>query len=161
MSLLNRNEIRRLEKAAREKDKTKLAEWAGQFETQISESYRLEYEKQYQDEIQSSINNFLIALAYTLYFSEELLIDKTRLPNFIEDLMVTVDMYRTGESKPIDYLDQLKEAGVIFDKEDCNYNEIFNKRIERLEEMSRDYHKKLKELGINVFDYDEKGDIKN
>ena len=61
-SLLNRNEIRRLEKAAREKDKKHLLEWAIQFE----DSIRRIFEKEYQDEIQTSVDNFMIAVAYTL-----------------------------------------------------------------------------------------------
>ena len=36
-NLVNRNELRRLEKAAREKDKTKLAEWIKNFENYLQE----------------------------------------------------------------------------------------------------------------------------
>ena len=37
--LVNRDELRRLEKAAKDKNKKKLAEWAGQFEQQVINLY--------------------------------------------------------------------------------------------------------------------------
>ena len=40
MSLINRNDIRRLEKAAREKDKKHLLEWADRLEQQISQDLK-------------------------------------------------------------------------------------------------------------------------
>ena len=49
-SLLNRDEIRRLEKAAKDKNKIKLATWAAQFEDQISEYYRKDFEEKYKEE---------------------------------------------------------------------------------------------------------------
>ena len=45
---MNRNDIRRLEKAARDKNKQKLVEWGTQFENYIKEDYRRRYEKLYQ-----------------------------------------------------------------------------------------------------------------
>ena len=66
-NLLDRNELRRLEKAAREKDKKHLMEWAIAYEDML----RKEYEKAYEDEIQNAIDNFLVAIAYTLHFNEK------------------------------------------------------------------------------------------
>ena len=50
-SIVGREEIRRLEKAAREKDKRKLAEWIKSFETQLDTILRKDYEKAYKDEV--------------------------------------------------------------------------------------------------------------
>ena len=63
---MDRFELRRLEKAAREKDKRHLIDWAKQYEDQIEANLRKEYEKVYQEEIQNSIDNFVVALSYTL-----------------------------------------------------------------------------------------------
>ena len=113
-NLLNRNELRRLEKAAREKDKKHLMGWAMAYEDML----RREYEKAYEDEIQSAINNFLVAIVYTLHFNEKTRFGPKKLPDFMEDLMVTVDMYRTGEYKPDEYLDELAKCGIYFEKHD-------------------------------------------
>lgn len=115
-NMLNRDELRRLEKAAREKDKQHLKEWAMSYEDML----RREYEKAYEDEIQNAINSFLVAIAYTLHFSETTHFGPKKLPDFMEDLMVTVDMYRTGEYKPDEYLGELKKCGIYFEKHDWN-----------------------------------------
>ena len=113
---MNRNELRRLEKAAREKDKKHLAEWAKNYENQISFLLRKEYEARYQDELANSIDNFMIAVAYTAKYCESTLLNSETLPDFMEDLFVTLDLYRTGEYKPEEYLEELKKDGVSFDK---------------------------------------------
>ena len=50
-SLLGRDEIRRLEKAARDKNKQKLIDWIRQFEHQLDTLLRKDYEKMYQEEV--------------------------------------------------------------------------------------------------------------
>ena len=150
MGILNRTELRRLEKAAREKDKRHLVEWANQYDNQI----RLEYEKAYQDEINHSINVFLTAVAYTAHFSEETHLGKKKLPSFMSDLFVTIDMFRTGEYKPEEYKEELEKNGI--------YPDIYNyktrtKRIITIVGMLDDIdiiHSKERELtfkGYMVF----------
>lgn len=112
---MNRDELRRLEKAAREKDKKHLAEWAANYENQVNYLVRREYEKHYQDEIKNSIDNFCLALAYTAHFCEATLLDENTLPEFMEDFFVTVDMFRTGEYKPEDYKEELEKCGFVMD----------------------------------------------
>lgn len=116
MGILNRNELRRLEKAAREKDKRHLVDWAKQYDNQI----RLEYEKAYHEEIDHSINVFLTAVAYTAHFSEETKLGKKKLPEFMEDLFVSIDMFRTGEYKPEEYKEELEKNGIYQDMYDYN-----------------------------------------
>lgn len=113
-NLLNREELRRLEKAAKEKDKRHLMEWATAYENML----RREYEKAYQEEIENAINNFLVAIVYTLHFSEKTKFGSKKLPEFMEDLMVTVEMYRTGEYKPDEYLEELDKCGIHFERHD-------------------------------------------
>lgn len=133
-SLLNRNEIRRLEKAAREKDKKHLLEWARRFE----DSIRRIFEKEYQDEIQTSIDNFMIAVAYTLYFSEETVIkDKKDVGEFMSDLFSTLDLYRTGEYNPQEYKDILNKVGVFFDEYD--YSKLYKNKLDKLDRLIKKY----------------------
>ena len=117
-SLVNRNEIRRLEKAAREKDKTKLITYLQAFESQIDNNFRRDYEKAYQDEVNNSLHNIITAVVYTLYYSEENFIDKKNLADFMADLFVSIDMFRTGEYTPSDYEKQLAEENVFIDDYD-------------------------------------------
>lgn len=109
--MFNRDEIRRLQKAARDNNKTALRDWLIQYDNAI----RQEYDKAYKDELSSSIDNFMIAVAYTAHFSETTELDKDSLPEFMEDLFVTIDMFRLKEYIPQEYIDELKKCGIILD----------------------------------------------
>lgn len=143
--LVNRDEVRRLEKAAREKDKKHLGDWINQFVNRMDVIFRKEYEALYQDEINNSVQNLLLALAYTLHFSEEFHLDKDHLPDFINDLMVTIDMFRTGEYKPEDYKEELEKCGVYLD-ESFDYQRVYKERLKQLNELTTKYIDMYKEL---------------
>lgn len=115
-SVVTREEIRRLEKAAKDKDKRKLAEWADQFEDQIRENLISQYKKIFTDELNDAIDVFTLAIAYTLRYNEYTQFDDVKLPDFMEDMYVTVDMFRTGEYSPEDYFDDLEKCGIHFDR---------------------------------------------
>ena len=119
-NLVNRNELRRLEKAAREKDKSKLADWIKNFENQLDNNFRRDYEKAFQEELNHSIENIFTAVVYTLYYSEENYINKENLADFMADLFVSLDMFRTGEYTPKEYADQLAEERVSIAKYDSD-----------------------------------------
>ena len=104
-SLINKSEIRRLEKAARDKDKRKLVDWAKQFEEQM----RVEYEKAYQDELGSAIDIFTLTIVYTLHFNQKTRFGGKRIDDFMKDLYETVDMFRRGEAVPDDYRKELED----------------------------------------------------
>lgn len=107
-NIINRSELRRLEKAARDKNKDKLLEWIIQFDNQI----RMEYENTYKKELADSIDNFCTAVAYTARFSETTHLGPKKLPEFMDDLFVTIDMFRVGEFKPEDYEEELRKCGI-------------------------------------------------
>lgn len=127
MSLIDRASLRRLEKAAREKDKRKLAEWMEQFEYQMENIFSREYEDAYHKRVQDAVDNIMIAVAYTLHFSEETKFGPKKLPSFIEDLLVTIDLFRTGEYKPSEYSDELAKAGIILDVVD--YDKVYKNAL--------------------------------
>ena len=124
---MDRSEIRRLQKAAKENNKLALGAWASQFEDNLRRMYDREYERAFQQELVSAIDNFMTAVAYTAIFSEETKLNKESLPSFMEDVYVTVDMYRTGEYHPKEYKKILEENGVQF--EDYCYRKKHRKTI--------------------------------
>lgn len=128
--LVNREELRRLEKAARDKDKKKLIDWMSKFEDYV----RQEYEDNFKEELGDAVANFMLAVAYTLRFSEETEFGQKRLSTFMEDLYSTIDLYRTGEYKPEEYKESLEKAGVFVNEYDyCRLyreqKELHNKRL--------------------------------
>ena len=60
---MNREDIRAFEKAA--KDKNNLKNLLQNYEARIYNNLRKEFNKAYHDELDDSIQNFLIAIAYT------------------------------------------------------------------------------------------------
>ena len=112
-SLINRDELRRLEKAAKDKNKIKLADWAKQFENQIAKEYQEKFEKDLKEGMSDTIDNFVLTIVYTLRFNESTKFGKKRIDSFMDDLLETIDMFRRGEAVPEDYRNQLKEEGII------------------------------------------------
>ena len=107
------NEIRRLQKAAREKNISHLIDWLNQFDDQV----RREYENTFQKELSEAIDNFCVGIAYALRFSEKTKFGEKRIKEFLDDIFITLDMFRKGEYSPEDYKKQLSESGIkIFDK---------------------------------------------
>ena len=129
-SLLGREEIRRLQKAAKDNNKQKLKDWVFQFEEQMDTLIKMSYEQHYEDEIANSVSNFLIAIAYTAYFSEESKVDKDNIADYMADLFATIDMFRTGEYTPQEYKEELEKCGVMVDDvTGYDYNKIYKDYI--------------------------------
>lgn len=109
--LLDRNEIRRLEKAARDKDKMKLADWAKQFENQVKSIY----EKRYKEILNYSIDSFFVAIVYTLHFNENCKFGDKRVKDFLNDLTATVQGFENGQYSPEEYKEILKNEKVYYE----------------------------------------------
>lgn len=101
-SLINRDELRRLEKAAREKNKQHLYQWAVQFEKAISQEIQLEYEKAYDGQLGNSIDTFVLAIIYTLYRDSNVTVKPGKLEFFLDNLFKNVEKYKTMSIKPED-----------------------------------------------------------
>ena len=91
---------------------------------------KMSYEQHYEDEIANSVSNFLIAIAYTAYFSEESKVDKDNIADYMADLFATIDMFRTGEYTPQEYKEELEKCGVMVDDvTGYDYNKIYKDYI--------------------------------
>ena len=113
---MDRNEIRRLQKAARDNNKIALFEWGDQFENQIRNELTKKFDDYYHYQLLDSIDNLLVALCYTALFSESTPeLNENNLSDFMDDLFVTIDMFSRGEYSPKDYYDKLKECKINID----------------------------------------------
>ena len=107
--IFNRDELRRLEKAAKDKNKSKLTDWARQFEDQLRE----EYNKAYKEELSDAIDNFVLTIVYTLHFNEKTKFGNARIKDFMDDLFATINLYTTEEYKPEEYRKIHAKEGII------------------------------------------------
>lgn len=119
---LNREEYR----AVRNMSKDEMETWLQNRNVGMYNALRKEFNDAYKDELDSSIQNFITAIAYTLHFSDELNLKQDELASFMDDLFVSVDMFRRGEYNPEDYREQLKEDGIVIAKYD--YDRLYREK---------------------------------
>lgn len=111
--LLDKNEIHRLVKAARDKDLRKLADWGTQFEDSIRREYDRVFEKRIKEELLDAIDNFIVAIVYTLHFNEKCNFGPKRIDDFMEDLLSTIDNFTDKSYSPEEYKKILEKDGII------------------------------------------------
>ena len=163
-SLVSRDEVRRLEKAAREKDKTKLYDWARQFEVSISSHLQDGYEKLYQNELANGLDVFLLSSIYVLLNDENVEIKEENLEFFIDNFHKVLDGFRTGNYIIEDFTEKLRELGLKL--EDYHYEHRVTDIIvfvidDKYEEARNNLLKKLKEMQVIILELDNfKGDEK-
>ena len=135
--MLTRDEYRKIKSFS----KDQMDKWLGYEKNMMYNTLRKEFNNAYKDELDSSIQNFLIAIAYTLHFNEDIHLEKDELASFMSDLFVSVDMFRNGEYKPEEYEQQLKEDGVSFEKYD--YDKLYREQREKYDKQIKWYQDKL------------------
>ena len=134
---LSRDEFRTLKGFS----KDQLEKWLQGYYNITYNSLRKEFEDAYKDELDSSVQNFITAIAYTLHYSEDAHLQHDELNSFMEDLFVSVEMFRKGEYNPEEYREQLREDGIeiakydydrLYREKDAPYKEKYDKLVEFL-----------------------------
>ena len=132
---LNRDEFRNLKSFSREQ----MEKWLQGYYNMTYNSLRKEFNDAYKDELDSSVQNFITAIAYTLHYNEDVHLQRDELNSFMEDLFVSVEMFRKGEYNPEDYREQLREDGIeiakydydrLYREKDAPYKEKYDKLVE-------------------------------
>lgn len=136
---LNRDEYRTIKGMSKEQ----IERWLQGYYNVIYNNLRKEFEDAYKDELDSSIQNFITAIAYTLHYNEEVHLQRDELVSFMDDLFVSVDMFRRGEYRPEEYEEQLKEDGIeiakydydrLYREKDAPYKEKYEELVKFLNE---------------------------
>ena len=141
--ILSRDDYRKIKNYS----KTEMENWLQLRDDVMYATLRKEFNNAYKDELDNSIQNFLFAIAYTLHWNEDVAITSEKMASFMEDLFITVDMFRTGEYKPEEYAEELKKDGVEFKPYD--YDKIYRGRIEEINMRQQKASMLLSELIIN------------
>lgn len=136
---LSREEFRSIKGFSREQ----MGKWLQGYYNVTYNSLRKDFETTYKDELDSSVQNFITAIAYTLHFNEDVNLQHDELNSFMEDLFVSVEMFRKGEYNPDDYREQLKEDGIViaeydydrlYREKDAPYKEKYEELVKFLNE---------------------------
>lgn len=136
---LSRDEFRRIKSYSKEE----MERWVQAQYNVTYNALRKEFNDNYKDELDNSVQNFITAIAYTLHYSEDTNLKHDELNSFMEDLFVSVEMFRKGEYNPEDYREQLREDGIeiakydydrLYREKDAPYKEKYDKLVEFLNE---------------------------
>ena len=136
---LSRDEFRSIKGMSKEQ----MERWLQGYYNVTYNSLRKEFEEAYKDELDSSIQNFITAIAYTLHYNEDVHLQHDELVSFMDDLFVSVEMFRKGEYRPEEYEEQLKEDGIeiakydydrLYREKDAPYKEKYEELVKFLNE---------------------------
>jgi len=118
IKLFDKNELRRLEKAAKDKNKTKVAEWGKDFERRLSTEFNKKYRDKYINELKERLKDLDVAVMFALHFNENTKFGNKRLKDFMDDLAATMRGFYKDDFDRAEYKKMLEDDGINLDEED-------------------------------------------
>lgn len=112
IKMFDTNELNRLQRCAKNKDKKEIEKWGKDFEDRLNKKYYELYKKQYMIWLEETFNDLDIALMYTLHFSESCKFGNKRLKSVMDDIAVTMKGFYKKEFSREEYKKMLKEDGI-------------------------------------------------
>lgn len=110
--LLDTNEINRLHRAAKNKDKKEIIKWGQQFEQTVTNYFNEYYKDKYLKKYVETLKNIDTAVMYTLHFGEATNFGNKRLKSTMDDLATIIKGFYTGEFSRAEYRQMLKDDGI-------------------------------------------------
>ena len=110
--MFDTNELNRLQRCAKNKDKKEIIKWAQDFEARLSELYHKRYKEYYLEEYKERLKNIDTALLYALHFGEATKFDDEKLKSTMDDLAATIRSFYSGEFSREEYRQMLKDDGI-------------------------------------------------
>ena len=141
--MLSRDDYRRIKNYSKEE----MTRWLDYHETMLYNLIRKDFEQQYQAEIENSVSNFLIAVWYTLHYNEEVHLQRDELKSFMDDLYVSVDMFRKGEYTPDEYKQEMEDDGIKFSPFD--YDKLYREKDGKYKKVNEETKKFIEEWMAN------------
>lgn len=120
LKMLDTNELNRLQRCAKNKDKKEIIKWAQDFENRLHNKYYEIYKKEYINWLSETFKDLDVAMMYTLHFNEHTKFGNKRLTSVMNDLSVTMRGLYRNEFKREEYKEALKDDGIkiLEDKEE-------------------------------------------
>lgn len=110
--LFDTNEINRLHRCAKNKDKKEIIKWGQDFERIVAQYYNDYFKNKYLNQYIERLKDIDTALMYLLHFSESTNFGNKRLKSIMDDLKVTVEGFYSGEFSRDEYRQMLKDDGI-------------------------------------------------
>lgn len=112
IKMFDTNELNRLHRCAKNKDKKEIIKWGQEFEDRLNKKYYELYKKQYMIWLEETFKDLDTAMMYTLHFNEQTKFGNKRLKSVMDDLAVTMRGFYKKEFKREEYNKMLKEDGI-------------------------------------------------
>lgn len=112
VKMFDTNELNRLQRCAKNKDKNELKKWGQDFEHRVNEKYYELYKKQYVIWLEETFKDLDIALMYTLHFNEKTKFGNKRLKSVMDDIGEALRGFYKKEFNREEYKKMLKEDGI-------------------------------------------------
>lgn len=145
--MLSREDYRQIKSMSKEE----MSKWLNYHNSMVSNRMRKEYNDAYLDELDSSIQNFITAIAYTLHFNEDVNLQHDEFISFMDDLFVSVEMFRKGEYNPEEYRDQLREDGIEIAKYD--YDRLYRECRDNVKKQYLPYKERNEKAIKHIEDF--------
>lgn len=110
--MFDTNELNRLQRCAKNKDKKEILKWGQDFERRIAQFYMKEYQEHYLKLYEERLKDLDTAVLYTLHFNESCKFGNKRLTGIMDDLAETIRGFYTGEYNRKEYRENLKNDGI-------------------------------------------------
>ena len=95
--MLSRDEYRKIKSMSKEE----MSRWLGYHNQMMSNTMRKEYNDAYKDELDSSIQNFITAIAYTLHYNDDVHLQHDELASFMYAELTLPEGYTGCYSLPM------------------------------------------------------------
>lgn len=112
VKMFDTNELNRLQRCAKNKDKNEIRKWGQDFEHRVNEKYYELYKKQYVIWLEETFKDLDIALMYTLHFNEYTKFGNKRLKSVMDDIAEALRGFYKGEFKREEYKKMLADDGI-------------------------------------------------
>lgn len=112
IKFFNTNELNRLQRCAKNKDKKEIIKWGQEFEAMLNKKFYDIYKKQYMIWLEETFKDLDTALMYTLHFNEYTRFGNKRLKSVMDDLAITLKGFYKGEFERKDYNKMLTDDGI-------------------------------------------------
>lgn len=112
IKFFNTNELNRLQRCAKNKDKKEIIKWGQEFEAMLNKKFYDIYKKQYLIWLEETFKDLDTAMMYTLHFNEYTKFGNKRLKSVMDDLAVTMRGFYKGEFERKDYNKMLLDDGI-------------------------------------------------
>ena len=112
VKMFDTNELNRLQRCAKNKDKEEIKKWGKDFEHRLNMNFYEIYKRQYTIWLEETFKDLDTAMMYVLHFNEYTKFGNKRLKSVMDDLAETMKGFYKKEFNREEYIQMLKDDGI-------------------------------------------------